>query len=314
MNTYSSLLRRKFVYLSTRTLFFVIGIAMITMTVKATPAAIESTAVSDQSTSSMAAVTPAESLLPRKVMASEKLMLPEEAEESTESASSEKPTALAEPAASTTASPTSTDTVKNNMTSSLSPWMKPRELSTFQSLLQHSPFSLATAEDSSPLAERYMITGVITIDGETQIFVMDRNDQSRELVTKKPNSKSMTLINLLHDDDPSKLKATIRVNGPRTGKAPGPSSMSRVPNYPGSSSRAPASRYPGGAPASSQNTPMIPSINSNRRVITRPPISPQPGMPSGYQPRMPSNYRPRVPSGYEQDMPSNYRPSAPSGY
>ena len=217
--------------------------------------------------------------------------------------------------------------------------MKPRELSSFQALLQHSPFSLATAEDSSPLAERYMITGVITIDGETQIFVMDRNDQSRELVTKKPNSKSMTLINLAHDDDPSKLKATIRVNGetgiitnvdlaentkgPRTGRPGSASPSSRIPGYPGGypgSSRLPAtSRYPGGASTQpSQNTPMIPSMNgnnsSNRRVITRPPISSQPGMPSNYQPGMPSNYQPGMPSNYQPPSSRSYPPGMPSGY
>lgn len=174
----------------------------------------------------------------------------------------------------------------------LSPWMKPRELSQFQTILKHSPFSLATAEETSPLAERYMITGVINIDGETEVFVFDRNDQSHDLVTKKPNAKSISLVDVLHQEDPSLLKATIRVNG-ETGvisnidtstnaasaKHPGmpvPGSIQRpgnqlrngnipyspsMPSYPGSQQYGQPNQQNGAA--------------TNRLIIRRPPISPQ---------------------------------------
>lgn len=217
----------------------------------------------------------------------------------------------------------------------LPPWMKPRELSSFQNLLQHSPFSLATAEDASPLSERYMLTGIITLDGEEQIFVMDRNDQSRDIVTKKPNTKGMALVNIIHDDDPNKLRATIRINGEtgvinnidlaeNNGKAPhsgmpnGPysrngSHLPVTPRYPsGYPGAYPAGNsYPGAGriPPSSQNSGNPATNYNNRRVIRRPPISALPGS---------ENYQPGVPSGYPPSYsppPSNYQPpnnNAPS--
>jgi hypothetical protein len=93
------------------------------------------------------------------------------------------------------------------------PWEKPRGLNSFQSLLKHSPFSLPTAEDSSPLAERYAMTGIVTIDGEDQIFVFDRTDQSRELVGRSPNIKNMSLVSLIREGSTSPQKASIMVGG-----------------------------------------------------------------------------------------------------
>lgn len=217
------------------------------------------------------------------------------------------------------------------------PWMKPRELSNFQTLLQHSPFSLATVEDSSPISERYMLTGIITLDGDEQIFVMDRNDQSRELLTKKPNSKGMALINIIHDDDPNKLKATIRVNGEtgvinnidladsngkgsKTGTPTSPYSkngphLPATPRYPGT--------YPGPGHTSPSQNPTGPSsnynYNNNRRIIRRPPISVPSGSQNNYQPGMPSNYLPPSSNGYPGTPgypPNNYQPSGrpPSNY
>ena len=173
----------------------------------------------------------------------------------------------------------------------LPPWMRPREFSSFQSLLLHSPFSLATAEESSPLSERYAITGIITIDGEEEIFVLDKNDQSRELLTKKPNKKMMSLVNIVKEPDPNKLKATITINGesgvitnpelntnnpihgPQRFSGPNPPSGSNQqknifhpPNTP---------YYPGQTPPNtlqSQGTPSSTNNPNNHRVIYRSPI------------------------------------------
>ncbi len=209
------------------------------------------------------------------------------------------------------------------------PWLKPRELSSFQALLQHSPFSLASAEDASPLSERYMLTGIITLDGEEQIFVMDRNDQSRELVTKKPNAKGMALLNIIHDDDPNKLKATIRLNGDTgvinnidlaennsKGTKPGApgtpysktgSHMPVTPRYPGT--------YPGSGQVPSSQNPTSPSGYNNRRVIPRPPISAPMGG-QNYRPGMPNNYQPPSAGGYPGNAgypQNNYQPSSMPG-
>jgi len=95
-------------------------------------------------------------------------------------------------------------------------WEKPRDLSSFQQLLKHSPFSLPTAEESSPLADRYAMTGIVNINGEEQIFVFDRTDQSRELIGRKPNAKNMFLVSLIQDGNTAPQKANISV-GSETG-------------------------------------------------------------------------------------------------
>ena len=189
-----------------------------------------------------------------------------------------------------------------------SPWTKPRELSEFQKILKHSPFSLATAEETSLLSERYMITGVITIDGENEVFVFDRNDQSHELLTKTPNSKSMSLVDVLHQEDPSLLKATITANGEtgvisnidtsttaQAGQRPGgavPGSMSRAPNQQRNVPYVPGvPHYPGSQYPNQPNQPMN-SLNPNRRIIRRPAITPQPSN-QGYQQPSNQNYQNR---------------------
>ncbi|OHE74800.1 MAG: hypothetical protein A3F67_06025 [Verrucomicrobia bacterium RIFCSPHIGHO2_12_FULL_41_10] len=203
--------------------------------------------------------------------------------------------------------------VKSSITSSSEPWALKRDISNFQALLAHSPFSLATAEESSPLSERYAVTGIVNIDGEEQVFVFDRMDQSRELVTKKPNSKSMALLNIPEEKDPNQIKVTIRVGeetgvissmeptppqglGPQRGipQRPGyPSSPTMMPPgtrnnlRPGAMSRYPnpSQQYPTGYPSTypGGNTSLPPSALSNpnsRRIIRRPVISPQGGAPT----------------------------------
>ena len=78
-------------------------------------------------------------------------------------------------------------------------------------MLQRSPFSLPTAEESSPLAERYALTGIVTIGGVEEIFVFDRTDQSREMLTRTPNTKNMSLVTLIREGSALPQKATIRV-------------------------------------------------------------------------------------------------------
>jgi len=91
------------------------------------------------------------------------------------------------------------------------PWEKSRDLKSFQTLLKHSPFSLPTAEESSPLADRYALTGIVTINGEDQVFVFDRTDQSRELVGKTPNAKNMSLVSLIREGNSAPQKASIMI-------------------------------------------------------------------------------------------------------
>lgn len=164
------------------------------------------------------------------------------------------------------------------------PWEKPRSIADFQSLLDHSPFSLPTAEESSPLSDRYALTGIVTIGGEEEVFVFDRTDQSREMLTHKPNQKNMALVSLVREGDKPPQKATIRVGGdtgtitylaaaPQAAPPPGPQVGGPNPLMP----RLPALPVPAGAP----NAPGVivgprpPGITpQTRRIIRRPPVAP----------------------------------------
>ena len=93
------------------------------------------------------------------------------------------------------------------------PWALPRDLSQFQFLLDRSPFSLPTAEESSPLADRYTLTGAVSQDGEPMVFVLDKTTQERHMLSKTPDKLGMGLVEYLPDPDPRRMRATIKVNG-----------------------------------------------------------------------------------------------------
>jgi len=168
------------------------------------------------------------------------------------------------------------------------PWAAPRELSAFQALLDRSPFSLPTAEESSPLAERYALTGAVAIDGDPIVFVMDRTTQARHMLSKKANEQNMSLVEYLPDPDARRMRATIRVGDevatiayaePANSEQPpvnpaGPGNP--VPVASGSVINAPAP-LPGapgqpGAPVvtqgSDQQTPQPPRRIIRRRIIS----------------------------------------------
>lgn len=162
-------------------------------------------------------------------------------------------------------------------------WEKPRELEAFRKLIARSPFSLPTAEESSPLAERYAMTGIITIGGEEQVFVFDRTDQSRELLTGRPNAKNMSLVTLVREGK-NPIKATIRVGG-ETGtigflEGSNPSAQAAPP--------APGSPASANAPAPGVKLPPLPPLPKSpsntppgRRIIRRPVVTaPQNTQPS----------------------------------
>ena len=54
-------------------------------------------------------------------------------------------------------------------------WLQPRSMDKFQILLDRSPFSLPTAEESAPMAERFSITGSATINEEPVVFIVENN-------------------------------------------------------------------------------------------------------------------------------------------
>jgi hypothetical protein len=150
--------------------------------------------------------------------------------------------------------------------------------------MDRSPFSLPTAEESSPLADRYTLTGAASLNGEPLIFVLDKTTQERHMLSRAPNKLDMGLVDYLPDPDPRRMRATIKING-QTATI----SYSEPVAAQGQQPQALAMAPPNQNPSAVVNAPgqvMVPGSNPNmqqpnsqppqRRVIRRRIISNQP--------------------------------------
>lgn len=193
-----------------------------------------------------------------------------------------------------------------------SPWLEPRSLENFKSLLDRSPFSLPTAEETLSAEERFFLTGAATINDAPVVFVFDKNTQNRLMLEKLEGPEAQgrdRLIELSGDSDPKNLSAKIHIEGKVTeirfsessfatpsapppqgfagppqpmppGQQPGQPGMPNPP-YPPNPAGAPPATAP---PQPPQNNAAIqPGATDNsqppRRVIRRRVISNQPAQP-----------------------------------
>jgi len=159
----------------------------------------------------------------------------------------------------------------------LDAWAKPRDISEFQFLLDRSPFSLPTAEESSPLAERYALTGAVSIDGNPLVFVLDRTTQTRHMISKKPNEQNMGLVEYLPDPDPRRMRATIRVG----------SEMATISYVePAVGAQQPGQQQPTAMAApQAPGAPGMPAVPGNSAAPQQQGIAPSPGQPGSEPPR-----------------------------
>ena len=169
------------------------------------------------------------------------------------------------------------------------PWAQPRDFARFQFLLDRSPFSLPTAEESSPVAERYTLTGAVSINGDPLVFVLDKTTQERHMLSKTPNKLDMALVDYMPDPDPRRMHATIKVSGQlatisysepaavqgqQQGAPQIPGPMPQNPNPTAVVNPPPGQIVAGGA---AQNVQQPNAQPPQRRVIRRRIISGQPG-------------------------------------
>jgi hypothetical protein len=93
------------------------------------------------------------------------------------------------------------------------PWLASRSMDNFRALLDRSPFSLPTAEEAAPGAERFFLTGAATINGEPVVFVLDKNTQVRHMLGRTPNAANSKLLEYTPSPDPKNMRARIRIEG-----------------------------------------------------------------------------------------------------
>jgi hypothetical protein len=96
------------------------------------------------------------------------------------------------------------------------PWMEQRSMEKFQVLLNRSPFSLPTAEESAPAADRFFLTGAATINNDAVVFILDKNTQVRHMLGAKPDAANNQLLDYKTDADPKNMSARIRIEGQET--------------------------------------------------------------------------------------------------
>jgi len=93
------------------------------------------------------------------------------------------------------------------------PWLAPRSMDNFRALLDRSPFSLPTAEETAPGEERYFLTGAATINDQPVVFVFDKNTQVRHMLGLAPNSSNNKLLEYTPAMSPRDMRARIRMDG-----------------------------------------------------------------------------------------------------
>lgn len=162
------------------------------------------------------------------------------------------------------------------------PWLQPRKFSDFNRLTGRSPFSLPTAEETAPAAQRYILTGSASIGDEEHVFVFDKNTQKRLMLTSNDSGGTGNALLELSalPGEKENMSAKVRIEGQVVDIR-----YAEAPNTPGQSVAGP--QMPTG-PTIPTNPAMQPGINpvnpSNpvppRRVIRRRVISSQPGSPN----------------------------------
>lgn len=159
------------------------------------------------------------------------------------------------------------------------PWMEQRSMENFQILLNRSPFSLPTAEESTAVADRFFLTGAATINNEAVVFVLDKNTQARHMLGAKPDAANNQLLDYKPDSNPKNMSARIRIEGQETTVryAELPSEAQPVAQ-PFTSAQTPQAPLP---PGQQPNAPTVQPATPNgneppRRVIRRRVISGQP--------------------------------------
>ena len=170
------------------------------------------------------------------------------------------------------------------------PWLRPRVIENFKSLMDRSPFSLPTAEETAAVADRFFLTGMATIDEKPVVFVFDKNTQNRLMLSKLEGTENQSkdmLLEVFQSPDPKNMRASVQIEGQRTEihfsetafAAPAGDPMPSqhgVPGQPMPPQQPPAPQQQ----ANAQQPAVQPGTNPNsqppRRVIRRRVISGQP--------------------------------------
>lgn len=88
-----------------------------------------------------------------------------------------------------------------------------RDVDRYRHIWEKSPFVTETkvVQQTGALSERFILTGVASLQDEPVIFVLDRKSLVRLMVTKEPNADGLSLISVQRVEDPKQAMATIQL-------------------------------------------------------------------------------------------------------
>lgn len=83
----------------------------------------------------------------------------------------------------------------------------------YREIWEKSPFVAVVAQtpSSEGLAQRFALTGTATLEDRPVIFVLDRKDLTRQVVTEEPNPEGIVLVSVQDPSDFKSAQATIKL-------------------------------------------------------------------------------------------------------
>lgn len=85
--------------------------------------------------------------------------------------------------------------------------------SRYQVIWQRSPFTLSSANDSSPAPQKLALTGILQIGNKTYASVIDKDSKHRFMVSQDEPVERISLVEIKNADDPAKVIATFKRDG-----------------------------------------------------------------------------------------------------
>lgn len=185
------------------------------------------------------------------------------------------------------------------------PWLKPRSLQDFRSLLDRSPFSLPTAEETAEIEDRFFLTGVATINERPVVFVFDKTTQGRLMLEKfdAPGEAGRDrLLEYTPSIDPKNLTARVQIEG-KVSQIRFDESTFQSQGGPQSPGQPPYSSPPGQPPPPGQPMSQNPGFSPQ-------PVNPGQPMPPGQPPANPPGMAaaPQNPGAVNPGQPSTNEP------
>lgn len=153
---------------------------------------------------------------------------------------------------------------------------KPFGLARYEHIWTQSPFVVESpvVQTSAGLEQRFVLTGVATINSTSVVFLLDRKSLTRLMVASgaKDNPQNIQLVSVQPNADPKLASATIRLGAEQGTVRYDPAGLQAAPEPAKSTASADAAKK--SDPPTTQAAPAAsPGAPVSIRILRRPPIN-----------------------------------------